>query len=389
MRKYVLDLNKFKIPTIKFRFNEEIYDINPTITFRYLKFFSENKSKLTKKELGIKCITIGNPSIEVFIDNLTRGQIYFILNKFISLNGISKKTIKSYEQFYNEIESYSDLLLKETKIKCNQAINKSMKNIKKTIEQMDYINDNFAPIIAEFDLDEKIQLIFKEMCLKISHLSEQLVKIPENIRLILGEIGKYIPEYYKLLIDLGYPPVELNMPEIKYIVENKKDEEVYKIIDSFIVENYNDDFINEIFDKWEKYVFLKKRLQLFQDAIYVYNIEKYSLVIPLLLSQLEGVVAESFMINGKSRMGKYKEHIEKILETGSDNLSSNNQITKAYFIGNILEQFSFGDKIPKFSRHAILHGADVNYGTKVNCINLIITLDIIFECIDNMNKEMN
>ena len=106
--------------------------------------------------------------------------------------------------------------------------------------------------------------------------------------------------------------------------------------------------------------------------------------IPLLLAELEGTIAEFCEIKGKSGMKEYKNYVIDILGKSKDSID--NEITKAYFVNNVLEGFFFGDKIPRFSRHAILHGADVNFDTKVNSINLIITLDTIFECMNSMEK---
>lgn len=43
--------------------------------------------------------------------------------------------------------------------------------------------------------------------------------------------------------------------------------------------------------------------------------------------------------------------------------------------------------MPKFSGHPILYGDDIDFATKVNSINLIITLYIIFDCMKNIQNQ--
>lgn len=383
---YNLDINEKDTKIIRFNHNGEIYHIRTTIDFKYLKFFNKNKTNLSKKELAVACITMSNLSFETIVKDLSRGQIFFILNKYISLNNISKISITTYNQFCEQIEIYTDNIMKNMQKQLTEAIKNSIPNIKETAEQINNISKNINSIImptikVAFDIKQQIQTIFQEIT------SVQWYEIFGKLKVALEQFEDYISEFDKLLIKVGYPPVDFDISDIKFIIDNKDSGDIYRLIDSIIIRNYDDEYIDKIFDNWKNYAFIKKRIKLFEDAIYAYKIEKYSLSIPVLLAQLEGTVAEFFNLKGKSDMRLYKKYVTDILEI--DKITYDKKITKAYFMNYILDNFFYGDKIPKFSRHAILHGADVNFGTKVNSINLILTLDIIFECMDNMKKREN
>ena len=383
---YDLDISRRNKRIVIFNHNEQTYYIKAIIDFKYLNFFSKNKDELSNKELAIACITMSNNNLEIVVNDFSKGQILFILNKYIKLNNVSKTTITSYNQFSDQIQSYSNEMLKKMQSQLNETIKDSIPDIMNTMEQVRNISKNIKsiiipPIKVALEIKKQVEKIFQETNLK--HWKETF----DKFKIVAEQFQDYISEYDKLLMKLGYPPIEFDISDVKYIVENKENDNICIIIDSLIIKEYCDDSINRIFKRWEKYSFLTKRIKLLEDSFYAYRIEKYSLSIPLMLAELEGTVVDFFNIKGKSNMMLYKEYVLNALE--NNEIDDYKKITKAYFMNCILAKFFHGDKVPKFSRHAILHGADVNFGTKVNSINLILTLDIIFECMDNINKVSN
>lgn len=385
-RTYGLDISARDKKIVKFNHSGQIYNIKAIISFKYLKFFSENKDKLSNKELAIACITLSNKNLETMVNDLSKRQILFILNKYIKINNISKMSISSYAQFSEQIQNYSDEMIKKMQNQVNEAIKDSMPNIINVMEQVSNISNSIKsiiipPIKVMFDIKEQVKKTFQQI--DFNRWNE----IFEKLKIATEQLNEYISEYDKLLIKLGYPPIDFDISEVKYIVESKDDTNICNIIDSLIIKEYTDEKIAQIFKGWEKYLFLTKRIKLLEDSFYAYKIEKYSLSIPLILAELEGTVADFFDIKGKSNMKLYKKYVLDSLE--NIQIEDYKKITKAYFMNYILSDFFHGDKIPKFSRHAIMHGADVEFGTKVNNINLILTLDVIFECLDNIKKVNN
>lgn len=365
---------------IYFKHNGEIYRLKTSVSISYIEFFQDNKDKMPKKELALQCIRISNESFKSVLKDLKRGQIIYILNQYIIINKMSECKITTYDEFCIVMESYIDKCL--TGIK--ESLDKFSKQISENLESIAEVGNIISSAITpQIELFKNIVIPKFDFSKVIEKMYEPIKNISEQFRNM--DIFKYISEWDKMLIELGYPPVDFDIPEIRYIVDNKGNENICEVIDSLIIEKYDDEYMDEIINGWSKYDFLSNRINLFNDAIYAHKIEKYSLSIPLLLSQLEGTVSEFFNVKGKSKMKSYKGYVEDILE--KNKITHDKKILKAYFMNFVLENFVYGDKIPKFSRHAILHGADIDFGTKINSINLIITLNIIFECINDIKKS--
>lgn len=380
-RNIKLDLAPFiNKKIIDFKHNGEIYRLKTSVSISYIEFFQDNKNKLSKKELALECIKISNESFKSVLKDLKRGQIIYILNQYIIINKMSECKITTYDEFCIVAENYIDKCLAEMK----KSLDKFSKQISKNVESIAEIGNSISSAITpQIQLLKNIVIPKFDFSKVIEKMYEPIKNISEQFRNI--DIFKYISEWDKMLIELGYPPIDFDISEIRYIVDNKGNGNICEVIDSSIIEKYDDEYMDEIINEWTKYDFLINRINLFKDAIYAHKIEKYSLSIPLLLSQLEGTVSEFFNVKGKSQIKSYKRYVEDILE--KNQITHDKKILKAYFMNFILENFVYGNEIPKFSRHAILHGADINFATKVNSINLIITLNIIFECIDDIKES--
>lgn len=355
---------------IKFEFKGKIYNLKAVISLNYLRFFNKNKGKLSNYELAISCITMSNNSFSDIIGKLNKEQKIYILNKYIKLSNISKTRISSYKEFCEEIQNYYYKSIEMLHNQINKSINYSMSNIAKNLQlAMTPLIDSMA------EMQRQIKKAF-------SNNYNTWCEIFERIRIVSEEINNYMPEYDKLLMKLGYPPIDFDLSEIKYIVDNKDDRDICNILDCLIIKEYDTKELYMILNKWQGYSFLENRISLLSDGVNACIKGQYSLSIPLLLTQLEGSVVEFFNIEGKSNMNKYKKYTLELLDNFE--IDDYGRIAKTYFMQYILAEFFHGDSIPKFSRHAIMHGADIGFGTQINNINLILTLDIIFECMNNV-----
>lgn len=93
--------------------------------------------------------------------------------------------------------------------------------------------------------------------------------------------------------------------------------------------------------------------------------------IPALLSQLEGIVADLVGHSGQMTGAMLKRYIAGALAIGV----SAADLAGTFVAGVLLEQFAWGNPIPHFSRHAVLHGADTEYGSAANSLRLILVID--------------
>lgn len=125
----------------------------------------------------------------------------------------------------------------------------------------------------------------------------------------------------------------------------------------------------------EKNDILNHRIHIIKSAFEAHKDKKYDLSIPVFFAQLEGIVRENLHDKKKENMS-YKNMRDYISDIRNGKKDVKSLID--YFKSNLHEGFQEGKELNSdLSRHAILHGYDVSYGSKVNSLKLIIIFDII------------
>jgi hypothetical protein len=115
------------------------------------------------------------------------------------------------------------------------------------------------------------------------------------------------------------------------------------------------------------------RMGILRDALGAHADGKYSLSVPVLISQLEGLIATA-RGGGAMNFVQMKTHINTVVE--DEHLMGEH--VSAFVHSILLASFKHGANTSfDFSRHAILHGGDVSYGTEWNSIRAIALFDYI------------
>ncbi|MFO3788123.1 hypothetical protein ACKOKD_05155 [Bacillus mojavensis] len=154
-------------------------------------------------------------------------------------------------------------------------------------------------------------------------------------------------------------------------------------VDQIMLNYFDDKEIEEMLMHWESRAVLQKRLPIIRNAIKAHKQQMYFASIPTLLPQLEGLVADCFQHKGSMNSVKMKKYLECFLiEKVTQDSYTFKDILYDYYIQNILVRFEHGKDITSdISRHAILHGGDVNYGKQINSLKLILLFDFFTECL--------
>ncbi|MDR7856055.1 hypothetical protein [Tissierella sp.] len=265
-------------------------------------------------------------------------------------------------------------------------------------------NDDFKEVIAKFNetmngfyknINENIVESIKPL-LELSKIEIPNTIFLNNISDMLKEFGRKISEglkdtiesiedYKQLCLLLGYPPHEdISIPDIKGIVDlynelNGDMDKIKPIIDEFYISTFDVQAIREIFiAKWSDSDLLDKRIELIEESISCFEQGLYFSAIPILFSQLEGMVADANNHCGQMGGKKLGNYISEIFNN-ENKYSFDNELLKFY--GNVLfVPFEHGKELESFlSRHAIMHGGDVEYGTQANYIKLILFFDSVYE----------
>jgi hypothetical protein len=120
-------------------------------------------------------------------------------------------------------------------------------------------------------------------------------------------------------------------------------------------------------------------MHILKDAVWAHKKEKYTLSVPALLPQLEGIMVEGLALRGKVKYKQLKESFEEKLKTPEVDFiytikSSGYSVIAQY----ISEQFEWGQSInSRVSRHSILHGHHTNYNRKKTSLKLILLIDYV------------
>src|SRR5690606_5130815 len=124
--------------------------------------------------------------------------------------------------------------------------------------------------------------------------------------------------------------------------------------------------------QWESSNILRKRMPLLRNAIMAHNLGMYDLVVPSVLSQLEGFLVDLFEYKGKV-FGKTQLVFLKHLLLENRNEYSFDDAIHEYYSQQILESFEHGKETESgVSRHAILHGGETGFGKETTSLKILL-----------------
>jgi len=205
---------------------------------------------------------------------------------------------------------------------------------------------------------------------------------------VMAEIGKMIYAYVTktakeadvILIDMGWwilPDWTVtNIFDVVSLHKEGKKKEIEKQIMSF----FNNKKLNMMLKEWKQNPLLKSRMHILKDAIWAHNKGKYTLSVPALLPQLEGIMVEGLELTGRVPYKELKESFKEKLKTPEENFisitkSSGYRIIEKY----ISEKFEWGQptSLKAVGRHTILHGHHTNYNRKKTSLKLILLIDYV------------
>jgi hypothetical protein len=213
----------------------------------------------------------------------------------------------------------------------------------------------------------------------------------QQFKKILGEFRKLdIAGEFELfcmaMFELGWPPpMHLDWPAIRKVVRLYKSNDIVQLkdwIEPYLWDIYDDVALESMLCNWKQKLFLKGRIHILRDIIEVHKSGNYTLSIPALLPQIEGVVADCYAHRHRMNGKKFMSYIENITEEcqRASISSHTNHWFKQFLADILLAQFAHGDPLSNgLSRHAILHGANTNYATAANSLKSIILFDYLVD----------
>lgn len=130
-------------------------------------------------------------------------------------------------------------------------------------------------------------------------------------------------------------------------------------------------FLDHLEATWTAHPLLAQRLPLLHAALEAHKLRMFAVSIPTLIAQFEGLVADAVNHRGRMAGSALRDHVAT--------LARGEAVTGGMFTSFVndalLAQFEHGALVPPFSRHAILHGGDINYATEMNSRTAILLID--------------
>ena len=215
-------------------------------------------------------------------------------------------------------------------------------------------------------------------------------KILNEIKEFCEKIGDIENKFAAIMLELDWPPpidlpldMAINIIKEYDSISDKK--QVGTKIREILIDYYDNEVILDMLNSWKNKKLLEKRIHILDAAITAHCSGNYILSIPALFPQIEGIVVEGFNYTGYMGGKRFKDFISQLLK--EDGKSSINQVVYQIITCVIWQSFQYGDSISSsINRNAILHGADVNYGTKENSLKVILLFHYLQDAIDNKNK---
>lgn len=229
-----------------------------------------------------------------------------------------------------------------------------------------------------------------ELLESIKYLAGQTTELSKIFQEFSFEISTNVYEYFKqyektekqfanLLIRLKWPPlIDFDMGVMKYIISIYEKDGLKAIeshVNKMFLDYYTEKIIREKLDKWKKRRILNHRVPILDKIIQAHLEGNYLLSIPSILPQIDGFIYGCNYFKEKSWM-EFKK-LKKFIEQSSDNNIPADKVLKTFYTDILLEMYYYGDSVSSINRHAILHGVDVDYGTEVNSLKLILLFDYL------------
>jgi hypothetical protein len=122
---------------------------------------------------------------------------------------------------------------------------------------------------------------------------------------------------------------------------------------------------------WAAHPLLEHRMPLLGQALQAHKLGMFAVSVPTLIAQFEGIVADAAKHVGKMGGPALRVHVER-LAAGS---AVAGRMFTSFVNHALLAKFEHGSLAPPFSRHAILHGGDLDYATELNSRTAILLID--------------
>jgi len=223
-----------------------------------------------------------------------------------------------------------------------------------------------------------------EIFKNVPGLAERIVEFI-NFIIVLSkqDFSKILRPIDNKLMEIGWPPSMRLTPQetIGLTVSNPPLTKIQ--IEKYLLRKFSNEMFSEMLENWEELNLFAKRINILKDALSAHNAGQYSLSVPVLLAQAEGIIASLGNIKGRI---SHRDIVNKAKKMSKDVILCESFIHT--LANSFLEEFKFGqDEFFKLGRNSILHGINLEYATPENSLKSILLIDFLFEISKRVQKN--
>lgn len=203
---------------------------------------------------------------------------------------------------------------------------------------------------------------------------ELLRNASESVR----KFAELADRFAVVMLDLDWPPTgDFTASHMAAIVQlyDKVGLEIAKPkVDHFMLSFYNSERLDKMVAGWESKTWFQRRLPILKAAVQAHKDGLYELSVPTLSPQIEGILVDGYGFRGYMTDAKWKARLNGLF----DDPNFIQKAAKEFILLRVLVGFQHGNALGStLSRHAILHGGDVNYATAANSLKAILLFDFL------------
>lgn len=193
--------------------------------------------------------------------------------------------------------------------------------------------------------------------------------------------GEKLEEKFDVILcRCGWPPLlDFTLRDIQPIIaayDSTGFNQFRKDFETALIECFGSDVLTDKITSWSNKGLRAERLSILEKAVKAHCAGDYFLSIPVILAQMEGVIAEGMGHLGRMKGADMSKYIETLAHGYA--VKPFYSSVKDYVTSTLFVEFKWGNHLTSsLSRHAILHGADTDYGTEVNSLKALLLFDFI------------
>lgn len=299
-------------------------------------------------------------------------------------NAMTNPFIQQQKQF--------DLINKQLRLQLESPMSKIIRQQKeftesitspmsKIIQQQNHLMEMVNSPLQEWHTK---QLLFKD---SLSQVFTQFETQWDKIHSVFGEVSELLKEakdnfekYKELMIVFNFPPHhDMNFNDFSelydFYLENGI-EEIEDKVSEIIINNFSDEIIASYYKNWLEIEWLRPRFGILHESMLSYFDGRFFSAVSTLLPQIEGIIVDRGSTIGYVSQREVRRIGESLLDESGD--FSLDDAVRMFYVECVLDSFQHGQSIRSpLSRHAILHGADTRYGTKLNALRCILFFDYL------------